>query len=196
MKKNIFPILKLRHPKTVYLLIVVLVLGLTGCALDRPENKPYAKHGVIDLRGQDFSEGRIFALNGEWEFYWDRLLTPDKFSLENNLPEMSGLFTLPGTWRGHSIDGERLGSTGQATYRLKLLTDQSVDRLTLRIFDIHEAYKLWANGELIAQSGLPGKSSETETPARTLKLAEVPLRGQPIDLILQVSNYHFRRGDW
>ena len=194
MKKNIFPILKLKHYKVVYFLIVMLVLGLTGCAVDRSETKPYAERGVIDLRRQDFSEGRIFALNGEWEFYWDRLLTPDKFSSGSKLPEMSGFFTLPGTWRGHSIDGERLGSTGQATYRLRLLTDQSVDRLTLRIFDIHEAYKLWANGELIAQSGMPGKSAETETPARTLKLAEVPLQGQSIDLILQVSNYHFRRG--
>ncbi|MFW5500939.1 MULTISPECIES: sensor histidine kinase [unclassified Maridesulfovibrio] len=170
------------------------MLSLTGCAVDRPENKPYAKRGVIDLRGQDFSKGRIFALNGEWEFYWDRLLTPEKFSSGSKSPELSGLFTLPGTWRGHSIDGERLGSTGQATYRLRLLTDQSVERLTLRIFDIHEAYKLWANGKLIAQSGLPGKSAETETPARSLKLAEVHLRGQPVDLILQVSNYHFRRG--
>ncbi|WP_415713884.1 7TM diverse intracellular signaling domain-containing protein [Maridesulfovibrio sp.] len=194
MLNNIFPILKWKHHKIVFILITVIVLGLTGCTADRPDKKLHAERGVIDLRGQNLSGGRIFALNGEWEFYWDRLLTPEKFSPENNLPEMSGFFSLPGTWRGHLVDEKRLGSTGQATYRLKLLTDQSVDRLTLRIFDIHEAYKLWANGELIAQSGLPGISAETEKPARTLKLADIQLRGQPIDLILQVSNYHFRRG--
>ncbi|WP_320171236.1 sensor histidine kinase [Maridesulfovibrio sp.] len=171
-----------------------MVLSLAGCAVDHPDKKLYAKQGVLDLCGQNLSGGQIVALNGEWEFYWDRLLTPDNFHGEKSLPEMSGFFSLPGTWRGHRIGEKTLGSTGQATYRLKLLTDQPSGRLTLRIFDIHEAYKLWADGKLIAQSGIPGRSAATETPARTLKLAEVPLTGQPVDLILQVSNYHFRRG--
>lgn len=174
--------------------IAAIFLCLSGCASGRSDDRMPAANGVLDLRGHDMTGERPFALDGEWEFYWDRLLTPDAFRDAGSLPEVSGYFPLPGSWRGFELGGVRLGSTGKATYRLRLLTDQTSGRLTLRLFDIHEAYKLWADGRLIAQSGVPGYSAETERPARTIKLAEVPLRGQPIELVLQVSNFHFRRG--
>lgn len=109
-------------------------------------------------------------------------------------PQPTGYFSLPGGWRGKEVDGQRLSNTGQATYRLRLLTEQNSNRLTLRLFDIHEAYKLWANGKLVAQSGVPGTSAATEQPARSLVLADIPFQGQPIELVLQVSNHHFRQG--
>lgn len=176
------------------LLLALAVLALSGCVLGLHESGPRAKDGVFDLRGSELAEGRVVALDGEWEFYWNRLLTPDDFHGSGKSPEISGFFSLPGAWRGHRLGDKKLGSTGQATYRLRLLTDGSSGRLTLRLFDIHEAYRLWADGKLIAQSGVPGRSAATERPARTLKLVEIPLGGHPVELILQVSNYHFRMG--
>lgn len=174
--------------------IAAVLLALPGCATSTPEEDVRAIGGVFDLRGIDLSNDRTISLDGEWEFYWDRLLTPEDFIEGGSSSAMNGFFTLPRTWRGHRLGEERLGSTGQATYRLRLLTGQRSGRLTLRLFDIHEAYKLWADGRLVAQSGVPGDSSSTELPARTLKLVEIPLTGHPIELVLQVSNYHFRMG--
>jgi len=170
-----------------------MLLALAGCSATRDTPAPRAVQGVLDLNRRSLSGGRVVALDGQWEFYWDRLLTPDDFRQEN-APEPTGFFSLPGTWRGRSIGAEHPGSTGKATYRLRLLSDTASGRLVLRIFDIHEAYKLWADGKLIAQSGVPGDSVETERPARTDKLAEIPFQGRPIELVLQVSNFHFRRG--
>lgn len=165
-----------------------------GCSVDRHETAVFAKQGVFDLRGLDMEGEQSVALDGEWEFYWNQLLTPEDFQGDGGIPTMSGVISLPGSWRGHKIAGKSLGSTGKATYRLRMLTDRSSGRLTLRILDVHEAYKLWADGKLVAQSGVPGRSRETERPARTLKLAEIPVHGNPVELVLQVSNYHFRRG--
>lgn len=175
------------------MLLLALFLALPGCRAGQTGTGPLAKDGVFDLR-RELAGGKAVALDGQWEFYWNRLLTPDDFHRGGDVPRMSGFFSLPGTWRGHRLDGEKLGSTGQATFRLRLLTGRSSGSLTLRIFDIHEAYRLWADGELIAQSGVPGRSAATERPARTLKLVEIPLRGQSVELVLQVSNYHFRMG--
>ena len=34
-------------------------------------------HGKVDLSSVDFQQS--VALNGDWEFYWNRLLTPNDF---------------------------------------------------------------------------------------------------------------------
>lgn len=167
---------------------------LAGCHQEPPSNEARAVRGELDLRTSPLSGTESVALNGEWEFYWDRLLTPEDFGPGGTAPRPTGFFSLPGSWRGEQVEGRRLGSTGQATYRLTLLAGQDSGRLTLRLYDIHEAYRLWADGVLVAQSGVPGLSIETEQPARSLKLADIPLRGRPIELVLQVSNHHFRRG--
>ena len=150
--------------------------------------------GELDLRAPLLNDTSPIALAGQWEFYWGRLLTPEDFQPGKNCPRPTGYSSLPGSWRGKQADGLRLGATGQATYRLRLVTDRDSGCLTLRLFDIHEAYRLWANGELVAQSGVPGTSSETEQPTRSLILADVPFHGHPIELVLQVSNHHFRQG--
>lgn len=178
----------------VSLLLAVLLTTLAGCADKQPGKDPLAVRGVFDLDNATLSAGQPVALNGEWEFYWDRLLTPEDFRRHEAAPEPTGYFTLPSTWRGYRLGTQRLGSTGKATFRLRLRIHRAGGRLTLRIFDVHEAYRLWADGILVAQSGVPGQSLETEVPARSVRLADIPLQGQPVELLLQVSNYHFRRG--
>ncbi len=173
--------------------LALLLLTCAGCSRSFHDSLR-AVEGQFDLRGVALSEGKTIALDGQWEFYWDQLLTPDDFLPGGGQPHPSGFFNLPGSWPGHRLGDQILGPTGQATFRLRLLPGKMPGHLTLRLFDIHEAYKLWANGHLVAQSGQPGRSVKGEVPARSLVLAEIPLQGRPVDLLLQVSNHHFRIG--
>lgn len=170
------------------------LLMLGGCELTRDKSSQHAVQGVFDMRGLSLSAGEFIKLDGEWEFYWNQLLTPDDFIFGNSKPEMTGYFPMYRAWTGFKLDGKRLGGTGQATFRLRLLPDRTDGRICLRLFDIHEAYRLWADGKLIAQSGVPGRSADTEIPERSLKLAEIEFKGRPVELVLQVSNHHFRVG--
>lgn len=178
------------------ILIAVILLATAGnvTASEKNGKSPRATCGVFDLQGYPLAKGEAVALDGEWEFFWGRLLTPEDFQLGQPVPESSGYMSLPGRWTSHKSKGQALSGTGQATFRLRLLPAHNTGRLSLRLFDIHEAYKLWANGVLVAQSGVPGISAETEVPVRSLHLAELALNGHPIELILQVSNHHFRFG--
>jgi signal transduction histidine kinase len=47
-------------------------------ANDNGKGDPIAQKGVLDLRSYDFSQKPI-ALNGQWGFYWKKLLTPADF---------------------------------------------------------------------------------------------------------------------
>ncbi|WP_419786337.1 sensor histidine kinase [Pseudodesulfovibrio sp.] len=155
---------------------------------------PQARNGILDLRSYDPTANGPAPLDGQWEFHWDRLLTPDDFAPEGEASDTPRYLTFPGTWKGYPLDGEKLRGTGQATFRLRLKLWPDARRVELRLFDITMAYKLWADGKLVAQSGTIGLNAEKEVPRTSLVLAEVEPTDDAVELVLQVSNHHFREG--
>ena len=190
LEKIFLPLLSILKAAITGLIIILISTYL----VNHGTKMPIARQGVLDLSSIQFSENTSINLDGEWEFYWDRLLTPNDFHTSEIAPALSSYFVMPRPWKGFQLGEQRLPATGKATFRLQLLPGDKLSRIDLRLFDIHEAYRLWANGELVAQSGSPGSSAATELPARSLALAEIPVNGLPVELILQVSNYHFRSG--
>ncbi len=175
-------------------LLALLLLTLGGGCAPRDADMPVAEYGVFDLTGWDLVGDGPVALDGQWEFYWDRLLAPEDFKPDLAPPQPSGFMNLPGTWKGYELEGRPLPGQGQATFRLRLLPGPGDLQLALRIVGIHAAYRLWADGRLIAESGVVGLSPANESPHRSLVLARFTSQGVPIDLVLQVSNHGFRRG--
>lgn len=181
-----------RPPLWAALSLLAALLLLTGCRT--ATDGPHAQNGALDLRGYDPATMGPAHLNGAWEFYWNRLLTPRDFATNATAPAPSGFLSLPGGWKGTRVDGETLGGTGQATLRLRLRLWPGAEKLTLRLFDIPMAYRLWANGKLVAGSGVVGADAATEIPLRSLVLAHIAPEGKDLELVLQISNHHFRSG--
>ena len=78
-------------------------------------------HGKVDLSNVNFqqSENKLVVLDGEWEFYWNRLLTSDDFTAVQP-PAMDSLMKVPGTWDDQKAGTEFYPQRGVATYRLRL----------------------------------------------------------------------------
>ncbi|SBV98705.1 Diverse 7TM receptor transmembrane region [uncultured Alphaproteobacteria bacterium] len=146
-----------------------------------------AEAGVLSLSAHDL-DGEL-SLEGPWTVFPGALLSPTDFA-DPKPPLPQGELRFPGTWKGTA----GLTDRGEATFRLRLIPPPGERRMILRLMDIHIAYRLWADGNLIAQSGVPGRSETTEDAHRSLVLAPLVLRGEPVDLTLQVSNHHFRKG--
>ncbi|WP_300160882.1 sensor histidine kinase [Solidesulfovibrio sp.] len=147
---------------------------------------------MLDLSGWAPTRDGPVALAGEWEFYWDRLLAPEDFTA--GLAPPSGYMRFPGFWKGQALDGQPLPGEGQATFRLRLAPGTDAGPLAVRIVGVSAAYRLWANGKLVAASGVVGESAATETPHRSLVLARFESDGSPVELVLQVSNHYYGRG--
>lgn len=99
-------------------LFVIAVPAIVLCALIlmlRPSSVA-VNMGSADLSGVDFSQGLLVALNGQWEFYWDRLLTPQDFSLTSQQPD--SLMKVPGVWSTNA--GTHYSKQGIASYRITL----------------------------------------------------------------------------
>ena len=179
--------------RSAVILILAALFALAGC-LRTMNPTPRAENGVLDLRTYDPAAHGPAALDGQWEFYWDRLLSPNDFAPNGEAPDTTGYLAFPGTWQGFRLGGEKLDGTGQATFRLRLKLWPDARRLVLRLFDIPMAYTLWADGKLVAQSGTVGTDADAEIPRRSLVLAEIEPKGSDMELVLQVSNHHFRSG--
>jgi len=59
---------------------------------------------------------------------------------------------------------------------------------------VNSAYRLWANDVLLLENGVIGKVADDETPIQSFQLARLKIENKPIELVLQVSNFHDREG--
>ncbi len=176
--------------KLIFLLIVSLIFA--SCAA---QPSPHAESGQYDLSNRDFSVAGPVELNGEWRFYWKRLLEPSDLSgVVEAIDNTDNLFVMPHTWNGVFYRGSSLGGMGYAKFSLNVRLPSGMDEVELWIPNASTAYALWANGERVAESGTVGSSSDTSLPHYRIRRARVKSDNGRIALLLQVSNFHHRRG--
>lgn len=165
----------------VFLLIFSLCLALFFTSSHPLVSRgPEAGEGVLDYRGTDFTSS-VYALSGQWEFYYDRLYTPEDF--RQGVPEGMEYIDLPGPWTQKGYPG-----LGYATYRLKILTEPGQPYL-LYIPEIMSSSVIWLNGEEFYRAGRVGTSDEeTVTGVRNELLTAVSADGV-LELVVQSANY-------
>jgi PAS domain S-box-containing protein len=179
-----------------YLLFTVIVLFsfFNACRSDFPEKiPPEAVKGVLDLTDWDFKRDGPANLTGEYEFYWKQLLKPSDFS-EAPPPQKIGYISVPDYWINHKVNGEKLPGEGYATYRLKILLNNPSQSLALKFLEISTAYTGYVNGRQVCTSGVPGKTRESSVPRYFPQIIDFGTEANQIEVLLQVSNFHHRRG--
>lgn len=176
------------------LVFLCLLVVCASAALAEPSvQPPVVEQGVLDLSRWKLNLDGPVKLDGQWEFYWNQLLAPDDFKAAG-VAELTGYQYFPGSWKGFVHNGQSLPGTGRATFRLRIVAGQNITDTALKLYNIPAAYKLWANGTLLAVSGETGTDADTERAHRTHKIVPFPDGSSDIELVLQISNYHFRRG--
>lgn len=137
-----------------------------------------------------FSKIDTENLNGDWEFYWHELLSPDDFK-RGDQPSPH-LMKVPNPWSSYELDGERLPQQGYATYRLQMEFPQSEvgTAKALYIPEVSSAYKLWIDGEPKAVNGKVGKSTGLMNPQNIPRTIQFQVYDQKIELVMQVSNFY------
>ncbi len=186
--------------RTILLYIAAaVVVGLVASyvvmpAADSPKFE--SKAGILDLTQVHIRENPV-KLAGEWAFYWQELLSPE--DIQNRLarggnPER--WISIPNSWLGDRLDGQRLSGTGYATFRvvIKLGEQDRGERLALRLPAIFHAYKLWVNGELLEEVGVVGRDKSRAIPRLATKLVFFQPEQDSVELVMQVANFHHKRG--
>ncbi|KJS19104.1 MAG: hypothetical protein VR72_20470 [Clostridiaceae bacterium BRH_c20a] len=154
------------------------------------ESEPRAVNGVIDL--SDFTENtyKNIKLDGQWEFYWNELFTPE----ELDKPREKSYISIPGSWNSFEVDGEPIGGDGYATFRLTIKLPEDAGALALKLPSIYTAHKLWVNGELVSEEGEVGQSKEEARARHYRKVVPIQPENGEVVLVFQVSNFMHRMG--
>ncbi|MHA6481664.1 sensor histidine kinase [Paenibacillus sp. strain BS8-2] len=192
-------ILRFRSRTILFYIAAAVVIGLVASyaiVLAPNASKIQSEEGTLDLTHVHVSKNSL-KLQGEWTFYWQELLTPeDVQSLAESGKKVDRYINIPNSWLGYRLDNQQLNSTGYATFRLVIeLSEQDRnERLALRLPTLFHAYKLWVNGELLAEVGVVGPNKSDMTPQLATKLVFFQPDTNTVELVMQVANFHHKRG--
>ncbi|MBB6733103.1 ATP-binding protein [Cohnella zeiphila] len=150
---------------------------------------PTARGGDLDLTGWDFARQGVLPLNGEWEFYPNQLLGPEDLAGRSG-PAPAHL-RVPSVWNGDS--GMR--AHGYGTYRLRVKVRPTDELLAIQKKIIRFSDRIYVNGRLIGQSGLPAASRAEYEPGNAPHLGSFPVPADgTLDIVVQVANYEYKSG--
>jgi len=177
-----------------FTILLTVAMSFTTCTKTYSgKQQPLAKKGILDLRGWDFDKDGPVKLDGEWEFYWEKLLYLDDFRNEKSIAK-TGLIALPSVWNGYLVNDKKLTYEGFATFRITILPANLEKVIAVKTEAIGTAFRLYANGELVAANGRVGSKATDSEPRFLPVTSTFPGASERIELILQVSNFHYIKG--
>jgi len=171
-------------------LFLSFLLGLRWLWSDifyEPEHPPVVQ-GTLDLRGWDFENSRSIALDGEWAFYPEALVTRETADRQ---PDSALRYVqVPGDWRD-AMPGEPDDSYGYGTYRLRILVDPVPDRqFGFWMEEIEASSRVEINGRAEPSFGIIADSKQHYRPNKTSYTASYASDGAAsIELFVQSANY-------
>jgi hypothetical protein len=172
--------------------ILLITLSVCSFAQEAEPSTSYEVEGpaVIDFKENTFEHGDILKLNSKWEFYWNKLYTYQDFEETTIEPD---LLVQPSSWNDLEVNGVPCGSFGFATYRIHIQNLPGKE-LMLNAYSLQTASKIFINDSLVAEIGTVGTSSDESDPWNKDVQIIIPSGYESFDLIVQVSNYHHRKG--
>lgn len=185
---------KKTHAIYRYMLGIIRLILLSGILVSTnvaAMPAPKASGGELDLTQWQFSRDGTVSLEGDWQFYWQKFVSPNQAS---NIK--GDTISVPGSWKGHQLTSNEIATGhGYASYRLNVLLPQYTPKLALKVIDIGEAYRLYVNGKLLHSGGEVGTSNHQSQPAFARNVILLPTDiGKELDIVIHVSNYHYHNG--
>lgn len=169
----------------------MLLISCGDYQLSKPRSLPF-QNGKIDLKNYDLHKNAPLVLRGEWELYWEQLLTPQDFVGQQRIPD--SMVTFPSYWNGLNINNQKLNGHGYATYRLNLKNVTSNEIYAIKTRNAVTAFKLWVNDELLLENGVVGSDKESMKPYFLPLMKTFVVNKQSIEIVLQISNFHHSKG--
>ncbi|RLD75352.1 MAG: hypothetical protein DRJ10_15425 [Bacteroidetes bacterium] len=170
--------------------VILLILSISFSSCNKYNDKPYAVNGVLNLT--DYHIQKVVSLDGEWEFYWNELISPKDFRKRDI--EGDTYTKIPGTWDNLTEQYPLVSKLGVATYRLRIYKQFNNSRFGIKLNKINVAYKIWINGDLLYEAGKVAEKEKNIIPAKEVKTHYFVSESDKIEIILQVSNFNHNKG--
>ena len=182
--------MKQKLPHIIVAIGLLIILG--SCkARKKDTDIPTANQGVLSLKNWSFEQNPQVSLKGEWEFYWQKYISPQNFKKANR--PKHHFAALPQIWSQHNTIF-KTKAQGYATYRLKIDLPKNTPSLALKVPTVSMAYDLYINGKKLCSVGKIGTNKEGNLPEYRPLVLDVPSGQSSLDVVMHVSNFHHRKG--
>lgn len=126
------------------------------------------------------------SLKGNWEFIWNKLLSPSEFPKNSKDIEV---VRVPHSWRN---DGHP--DLGVGTYRLSVAHTQKLVSHSILFPIVSSSIKVWMNGKLIDSLGVCSADRSRYKAKFGRLLVAVPADTAAFELVVQVANFSYTSG--
>ncbi|WNR44535.1 sensor domain-containing diguanylate cyclase [Paenibacillus roseipurpureus] len=181
-----------RQAKPYYWVLVIAML-LTSVACNAvPSGEalqhPKAVQGTLNM--EHVGPEQVIALDGEWGFYWKRLISPG----EVDIVKPDDYVAVPKAWSQYQLPSGKPNPAGYGTYVLHVHHAAPNKVWAIDIPAISSAYSLWVDGKLLLQNGKVSESPELTGVHIEQRLITFESTDTSIDIVMQVSNGIHPRG--
>ena len=179
--------------KKLTMLIILLTCSVFISYSDQhPVENPLIESGHLNLSLYPLEVNGEIKLDGQWEFYWKQLLTPEDFSTsKGNLSKE--LIQIPGNWSNLNDYPPH----GYATLRLVISGLKKETAYALYIPEMLTAFNFYLDGQLVFKNGNVGTERSTVSTQFLPGTVSFETQEGSIEIICQVSNFdHRNSGIW
>jgi len=166
-----------------------VISGLLFHARFSDAQTPFVKNGILDLA--KWNKEKVFEITGEWEFYWDNLLTSQELRGGGQVPM---LVNAPEKWNRYEINGAGLPGMGKATYRVRVTGAEAGAQYGIRIQNLATVYRLYINDSLVSQNGRFEGAGSVQVSVFRPQLCSFASDSSSFDIVLQVENEDYAVG--
>ncbi len=171
--------------------LYALTLALFACTLAAGAQGA-ARGGGLSLAGTEFGAKDVYALDGEWQFWWNGFIDPDSLA-RNDAPPPTAITEMPRYWTSFALNGQKLPARGAATYRIVLsLPNDGV--YGLYVNQMVSAYELYVNGQLLGSNGEVSLDPDSVRPEFRPQLLFFTPKDGIADIVLYIANGDYRHG--
>ena len=147
---------------------------------------PTSEAGKLDL--SDLNSSRRIILDGDWEFYWNRLLVTD--SEHNVAPDL--ILPVPHCGSRYKLNGNYLPVYGYGSFRLIMEGYSDSRPVTIYLPDYGSAYSVYIDKILTSESGIVSKDQEAIFTTTDAKLYPVTLStAREHEIVVEVATTRF-----
>ncbi len=171
-------------------IILILIVLLSASCGDSQKGSPEIENGFLDLSSWDFEKDGLVDLNGEWEFYWEKLLDPSDF--ESNDLLKAEYIHVPGGWAKQ--EGKSYPELGYAAYRLQIMVPDKTADYNFIFMSIFASARLWVNGTLCLEKGKVERTRELAQPEFITEYSS-PINydshKDTLEVIIQIADFDY-----
>lgn len=170
-------------------LLWLVILSAFVAACSSTSMSMMSEAGQLDLSDYSFQREGLVSLDGGWQLYWNRLLTPQDFAITDKPAEADGIYELPASWSNLKVDGKPLPRDGFLTMRLTIKLPPGERDLAIAIPSFNTAYRVWVNGEEVASSGTVGTTAAEARAAGFQQTANFAADTSTVEVVVQTSSF-------